>query len=77
MWDIYYYNINKTHTMLYCIEDIFKPLKNKNGENKISENVNPVLVMFILMTLRLSKTFLLVLTNIECPHIYNEAYRYV
>ena len=66
----------KTDTIITSVEDIFKPFENKNGEIEISENVNPVLVMFIIMTLKLSKTFLLVLTNVKCPHCNHKLHRH-
>ena len=47
----------KTHTVLDCIEDLFKPFVNKKGEVEISENINPVFVMFIVMILGISRTF--------------------
>ena len=47
----------KTHTVLDCVEDVFKPFVNKKGEVEISENINPVFIMFIVVMLGISKTF--------------------
>lgn len=66
-----------TDTIITSVEDIFKPFENKNGEIEISENVNPALVMFIVMILGLSKTFLLVLTDVECPYCGHKLHRHL
>ena len=57
----------KTHTVLDCIEDLFKPFVNNKGEVEISENINPIFIMFIVMILGISKTFLLVIIDPKCP----------
>ena len=43
-------------------------LKNKYGEIEISENIIHSLVMFIVAILGISKTTLLVLTDVKCPY---------
>ena len=66
----------KTNTVICSVEDIFKPFENKNGEIEISEEVIPTFVMFFVAILGLSLTFLLVLTNVECPKCKNTLYRH-
>ena len=73
-------NINmtkkKTHTVLDCVEDIFKPFVNDKGQVEISENINPVFVMFIVAMLGICKTFLLVIINPTCPKCGKKMYRF-
>ena len=38
---------NKKPTILDCVDDVFKPFVNKDGEIEISENIDPILVMFM------------------------------
>ena len=67
---------NKTNTIQDCVEDLFKPFENSNGEIEISENINPALVMFVVAILGISKTFLLVLTDTTCPYCGKKLYKH-
>ena len=60
-------NKNKEPTILDCVEDIFKPFLNDRGEIEISENINPIFVMFMTIFMGITNTFLLVLKDPICP----------
>lgn len=66
----------KPNTIIFNVEDIFKPFENKNGEIEISEDVIPTFVMFFVAILGLSLSFLLVLTDVECPKCENTLHRH-
>ena len=69
-------NNKNTHLVLDCIEDLFKPFVNKDGEVEISENINPVFIMFIVVILGISKTFLLVIIEPKCPKCGKKMHRH-
>ena len=51
-------------------------LKIKMVKLNISEDVIPTFVMFIIAILGLSLSFLLVLTDVECPKCHNKLHRH-
>ena len=65
-------NKNKEPTILDCVEDIFKPFLNDRGEIEISENINPIFVMFMTIFMGITNTFLLVLKDPICPDCYEK-----
>ena len=68
MWVIYLIMTkNKKPTTLDCVEDIFIPFLNDKGEIEISENINPIFVMFMTIFMGITNTFLLVLKDPICP----------
>ena len=58
---------NNKPTILDCVEDIFIPFLNNRGEIEISENINPIFVMFMTIFMGITNTFLLVLKDLICP----------
>ena len=48
---------NKEPTILVCVEDIFIPFLNDRGEIEISENINPIFVMFMTIFMGITNTF--------------------
>ena len=69
-------NKNKKPTILNCVEDIFKPFVNKDGEIEISENINPAFVMFMTIIMGITNTFLLVLKEPVCPFCESKLHRH-
>ena len=68
MWVKYFImKKNNKPTILNCVEDIFKPFVNKYGEIEISENIDPILIMFMTIFMGITNTFLLVLNDPICP----------
>ena len=57
----------KKPTILDCVEDIFIPFLNDRGEIEISENIDPIFVMFMVIFMGITNTFLLVLKDPICP----------
>ena len=77
MWVKYFImKKNKNPTILNCVEDIFKPFVNKYGEIEISENIDPILVMFMTIFLGITSTFLLVLNDPVCPYCNCKLHRH-
>ena len=54
-------NKNKEPTILDCVEDIFKPFLNDRGEIEISENINPIFVMFMTIVMGITNTFFIII----------------
>ena len=48
---------NNKPTILDCVEDIFIPFLNNRGEIEISENINPIFVMFMTIFMGITNTF--------------------
>ena len=59
---------NKKPTILNCVDEVFKPFLNDKGEIEISENIDPILIMFMTIFLGITSTFLLVLKDPVCPY---------
>ena len=62
-------NKNNESTTLNCVEDIFKPFFNEKCEIEISENINPIFVIFITIFMGITNTFLLVLKDPVCSYL--------
>ena len=77
MWVIYFIMTKKNKpTILFCVDDLFKGFLNEKGEIEISENIDPILVMFMTIFMGITNTFLLVLNDPICPYCNCKLHRH-